>query len=230
MWRLMITSAVAVLIVVTTSAQDDLRLHVLTPDYALRLIEITKIEHDAERLQAFDLWAESFIANPTGSPKNTPEQSTTTEWFVERNLDPLTDDPRVVFFNTAIEGYNSYGKAPVLLIRQRGASLDVWVSFDDYFSEDDRAVSVRFDANPMRSEQWLLSTDNTALFSPSRPTKLSSVHIIDEMLGAERFVIRATPYNETPITAVFDISGLKDAARPFADDLPNWNLQGVLDE
>jgi type VI secretion system protein VasI len=59
-------------------------------------------------------------------------------------------------------------------------------------------------------QQWGLSTDKKATFYPR-----NSFQLIEELTRVDKFVAQVTPYNESPVTALFDVSGLADAAGPF---------------
>src|SRR6266566_2151972 len=64
-----------------------------------------------------------------------------------------------------------------------------------------------------KTENWGVSTDHTATFYHSDP-----VAFIQELMAADRFVAQVIPYNESPITAVFDLTGLQTAVKPLRDD------------
>jgi type VI secretion system protein VasI len=43
------------------------------------------------------------------------------------------------------------------------------------------------------------------------------------MLGADKFIAQTTPYNENPVTAIFETRGLRNALVPLADTC-DWDL------
>ncbi len=47
--------------------------------------------------------------------------------------------------------------------------------------------------------------------------------MLKAMAGEEKLVLRTTPYGENPITAVFDLSGFREAVSPIAKEC-NWEL------
>ncbi len=75
----------------------------------------------------------------------------------------------------------------------------------------------RIDGEDPVTLRWGVSTSNNATFYPS-----NDVQLVRELLQADAFVVRTTPYNESPMTVTFDVRGFEAAARQFEDDLPGW--------
>lgn len=129
-------------------------------------------------------------------------------WNIEVDRDPITDGEQIVINNEATEGVNPYGKAPKLFIRSVNNQLELWVYWGAYFSEDDNSVTHRVGTAQPITMAWTLSSDNQGTFFPSDTTSL-----VRALLNVERLVIRALPYNESPITAVFNTTGLRESIR-----------------
>jgi type VI secretion system protein VasI len=76
------------------------------------------------------------------------------------------------------------------------------------------SVTFRIGEKAPETKNWSLSTNSLASFYPGDPLSL-----IKELLDANQAVARCTPYSESPITAIFDITGLKALATQYNGDL-----------
>jgi hypothetical protein len=102
---------------------------------------------------------------------------------------------------------------------------EVYVNWNDYLGDDSRSaynewkyVTVRVGDEDARQQQWSISTDSKATFAPG-----SSVELLRRMAKVDRLVLQTTPYNENPITAVFDLKGIDKALKPVAEEC-KWQL------
>jgi type VI secretion system protein VasI len=75
-------------------------------------------------------------------------------------------------------------------------------------------VTFRIGDDTPETMKWNLSTDSRASFYPHDP-----LPTIKRLLEARRAVARCTPYNHSPITAIFDLTGLKALATKYNNDL-----------
>ena len=87
---------------------------------------------------------------------------------------------------------------------------------------DDTLVTYRFSPEPAFRELWGLSTDNDSTFA-KRP-----ISFLKKIVSSESkiLVLQATPYNESPITANFDLEGALEAIQPIATEC-NWTLPAL---
>jgi type VI secretion system protein VasI len=60
-----------------------------------------------------------------------------------------------------------------------------------------------------------MSTDSKATFHPQ------PIAFLKSMMEANTLVAQVTPYNESPVTAIFDTTGLADAIKPLRETC-NW--------
>lgn len=79
-------------------------------------------------------------------------------------------------------------------------------------------VEYRIDSHPARKRNFTDSTDNRALGLWSGG---KSIPLIKSMFGADRLLVRFTPFNENPVSASFAISGMEDAIAPLRKNC-NW--------
>jgi hypothetical protein len=102
-----------------------------------------------------------------------------------------------------------------LTIRYKSKKDELYIGWDDYLgSEAD--VIYRIGKEDAIRTRWSLSTDKKGTFFHGDVIKL-----IRKLFEANRFVAQVTPYNESPITAIFDIRGLKNAVEPF-NNILHW--------
>jgi len=79
-------------------------------------------------------------------------------------------------------------------------------------------VDIRLDEDAMRTLSMAASTDNSAL---GLWRGGSSIPVVRSLFGKERLIMRFTPFNESPLEATFDITGLETAIDPLRKAC-NW--------
>ena len=137
------------------------------------------------------------------------------KWRVSKETNPLDGSITLFFQLTSDEGKSVYGKPIFLTIRYKSKKDELYIGWDDYLgSEAD--VIYRIGKEDAIRTRWSLSTDKKGTFFHGDVIKL-----IRKLFEANRFVAQVTPYNESPITAIFDIRGLKNAVEPF-NNILHW--------
>ena len=132
-------------------------------------------------------------------PVGTPDAG----WILSESKDPLDDSPKVVLTVSASSGRTRFGEAPNLVLRCSRKKTEAYINWNDFMGTDAADVSLRVGHAPLSEMSWSLSTDNKATFYPA-----SAVSFIKSLLDSDTLVARATPYEESPITAVFAVAGL----------------------
>jgi hypothetical protein len=130
-------------------------------------------------------------------------------WQVSETRNPLTDSPLV----TLVLQANSGGlmSTPALVLRCRDNKTEVYINWNQYLGSDDLVrVTSRVGTGKASTDSWPASTDNEATFYPA-----SYVGLIKRLINADRFVAQVTPYNESPVTAVFELAGLSEKVTPL---------------
>jgi hypothetical protein len=140
----------------------------------------------------------------------------TGDWQMEVKAAPLTDEKRFVFLLEGETGGGRYSDRVFLIIRQQEGALDLYINWNDYLGSEAR-VTHRVGKDDAVTGLWNLSTDKQACFYPGNIPEL-----ITGLLENDSLVARVVPYNENPVTAVFDIRGLRAAAEPHAAELGWW--------
>lgn len=157
------------------------------------------------RLACYDLLA----ARHDQAPKETLTSAATKgKWITQTNTDPLTDKSVFLALLEAESGKGAYGDTVRLLVRCQNNTTEAYINWNSFLGSDGIRVTSRIDKNPAKTSTWSISTDNKASFMPSAAATLKG------FIGATSFVANLTPYSESPITAVFDITG---AERAFED-------------
>jgi len=132
-------------------------------------------------------------------------RSTLGPWSLNERTDPLDDSPIVTLINVAESGRSRFGDRPTLILRCQNNRTEVFINWDEYLGTSSPTVSYRVGDGEMRQSRWSLSTTNRATFFPG-----SHIGLIQELAVASQFVARVTPSRQSPITAVFDLTGLNE--------------------
>lgn len=159
-------------------------------------------------------------SEPSPAPPASPDK-----WRVDRSINPLDDTPTIVLSLDADAGRSSYDRPITFIARCKSDTTEAYVVWNDYLGDDSSSVyedwkyvDVRIGERPSVRQRWGVSTDKQATFAPSWAGTL-----LKEMLTADRLVLRTTPYNENPITAVFDTSGMRTHLAELAATC-NWSV------
>lgn len=152
-------------------------------------------------------------------------------WTVVIDRNPMDDSVVFLVTSPADRGVNQFGDPPTIVLRQVGeegdkpkglfsssrVKIEVFIACGAYFSDDDLAVTVRIGSGKAVRQQWGSLTDNTGLYFLGDARSL-----IRDIAKAGVFTIEARPYQENPITAVFDCSQLARSVLANAPQLTSW--------
>ncbi|WP_162265871.1 type VI secretion system-associated protein TagO [Celeribacter ethanolicus] len=169
--------------------------------------ECKSITNDDERLACYDL---AFGAKKI----ETPEPSDTGKWHVSVDTSALTDETNVYLSlesDDEIRGqFGSAGPA-TLILRCKENTTSAFFRLNNLFLASIQGygkIEYRLDTEKMSQISAKESTDNKALGLWSGA---QAIPFAKKLIGHETLIIRATPYNESPITATFDIRGVDQA-------------------
>ena len=164
-------------------------------------------------------------APPEPEPEPEPEPDTG-GWRVSRSTNPLDDSTTVVAVLNATEGVGGIGfEAISLIARCQSDTTDVYINWHDFLGDDElgnprssrKRVTYRFPPADAETEMWGVSTDNDSTFVAG------AIPFLRTMVESDRLVAQTTPYNESPSTAIFDLTGVGDALAPLAETC-EWTL------
>lgn len=165
------------------------------------------ITDDAARLACYDVEndvLEITTEDPIGIGK----------WDKQIRVSPMTDDRNIYLrleSENQIRGrFGGPGNA-VLWLRCMENTTAVLMDFNGHFMSDIQGygrVEYRLDDAEMARFATTASTDNSTLGLWRGNV---AIPFIKRLLAHERLILRATPYNESAVTATFDIRGIDEA-------------------
>ena len=172
------------------------------------ITKCTEIKGDLQRLECFDNIAEKYdLTNPQKL-----EISTASNWIIDQSVNPLNDERKVTGVLAASSGKSSWGRTIYMIVRCDSKKLEMYIRWDDYLGSSARVTS-RIGSMKSETQNWNLSTDSQATFYPGNVSRFLSNIIKNDTL-----VVQVTPYNENPVTAIFEVNGLKDLVEVFKED------------
>jgi type VI secretion system protein VasI len=170
------------------------------------------IEGDLARLECFDNLAKK--KNLDGRQAQPASIAGKGKWNVSVDVNPIDDSKTVILSLDSDSGKSRRGESVFLIARCKSNTTDLYIGWNDYLgSEAD--VLTRVGDNKAITQRWSMSTDTKATFH-STP-----IPFLKEMLTSTKMVAQVTPYNESPVTAIFNTSGLENAIIPLRETC-NW--------
>lgn len=165
------------------------------------------IQGNLERLECFDQLARQKGLN---APQANPVVATGTgKWEIADQTNPIDDTRTVVLALVADQGKPRMGEAIALILRCQSKQVSVYIDWEDFLGSEAEVIS-RIGNQKAQTQNWSLSTDSKATFYPGDP-----VDFINALMQHNSFVAQVTPYSESPVTAVFDTTGLQNAIAPL---------------
>ena len=132
-------------------------------------------------------------------------------WRTVQTTDPIDDSKLADALIEASQGIGLTGTPIRLIARCRANQTEVYINWYDYLGNTTRQrVTYRFPPAVAETELWNLSTDHVGTFV-AQP-----IAFLRRLAVNERLVVRTTPYNEAPKTAIFDLTGAQEALEPVA--------------
>lgn len=174
--------------------------------------EITKCASKigtVERLSCFDELAEQHDLAPKTVATSIAGKG---KWITSTSTDPLNDKSIYIATLNADSGKGRLGKGISLIVRCANNQTEIYINWGAFLGTNETKVTHRVGKDKAKSSAWTVSTDHTSAFYPGSP-----VSLLKSMTENDSFVANVTPYSESPITAVFDVSG---AAEAFKDIRP----------
>lgn len=152
------------------------------------------------------------------------EQAKLGSWRTNEDRDPIDDSAVITASLDAESGRARFGEPVTIVARCGSNTTDFYAIWNTYVGDDSNSVydeyknvEVRIGDAPAKTERWSVSTDKQATFAGA------AVPTLKQMVGKEKLALRLTPYGENPITAVFDLQGIRVALKPIAKEC-NWEL------
>lgn len=162
--------------------------------------------------------AQTKDLSPAETAPATPTIADQGDWDVSHDKSAFDDTDTVVLRLDSLEHIrgNFGGSGPAtLLLRCMENTTSVYLTLNDHFLADIQGygrVEYRIDGGKAASANMKESTDNKAL-GLWRGTQ--AIPFIKTLMTGERVVMRATPFNESPVEFEFRLAGITEAIKPL---------------
>jgi len=134
----------------------------------------------------------------------------TGHWKVSTSINPLDDTKTIILALPAKKGRSGRSDRPIpLIIRCKSGETELYIGWGEYLGSSTHVTS-RLGHGQAITSQWNLSSESTTSFYPH-----NTILFINQLMNVDRLVLQTTPYQEIPITAVFETTGLKTAIKPL---------------
>lgn len=155
---------------------------------------------------------------PTYTPAAT---NTPTSAFGKWQNSPSSERDSILL--GAEEGVNWEGKRYALVIRcwpiRAKGNLELYIWWGYEFGDDMKKVPVEYQIGSYPSRIIAWDTYRSGIYYPAGYSEytyypggyLPVVRFIDAMLGETQLLVKVTPENQNPMTAIFDITGIEQA-------------------
>jgi type VI secretion system protein VasI len=174
-------------------------------------IRCAAIENPTERLQCFDDWVKGQSAAKPEPKPATPESMG--KWSIKAKEDPIDDSQIIQLQLESDSGRARFGKKPMLIVycQSKAPYLAIW--WHDYIGLDNSQVTTRIDREKPTTMSWPISNtgDATLLQEPAL------AGFVQRLLNGEQLAVEVAPVSSPRITATFDITGLRDAIKPYSN-------------
>ena len=157
------------------------------------------ITNEEQRLKEYDK-----IAIKYGFAKK--EKSLSSKWIENVSINPLDDSRTVVLMNDE--------SSESLIIRHSLGKLSLSINYGKYIRNGPSEVTYRVGKSEAQTKYWMPSSDKQSVICSGS----DAVKLIQQMIESDTFVSQISPYEDVPITTVFDIRGLKQLLIKYKDD------------
>ncbi|PLV57139.1 hypothetical protein [Thermotoga sp. SG1] len=150
-------------------------------------------------------------------------------WYTNVEKDLLTGSKKVFIYTTATDyDYvpDNFLVVPSLYIRIDYSlrKVEPYVYWDHFVGTlYEHTVVYKFDYEEPIFDLWNPSTNGEASFYSSNYSGKSVYQFLEKLMKTKTFVIRAWTYQQIPITAVFDVSGLSHIIEPYLEDIKRFS-------
>jgi len=178
------------------------------------------IDDSIKRLSCFDSVAASVAPEPAVTP---PPAGTTGDWHVETSISKIDDSTNVTLSVEAIDASPGRFGQPIrptlmILCAEKKTKLAIYFG-GEFMTTEWSGFTYRIDKQPAKTKGFSFLADDAHKFLmlggilPSLED--DPISFTKQLFGHERLLIRASPYDESAITAEFKISALAEAIKPL---------------
>jgi type VI secretion system protein VasI len=174
------------------------------------------ISNPDDRLNCFDA---AFVTKEVKTPVKS-------DWKVSVETSKLDDTTSVymsVQSDEPVTNQYNQSKSGMLMLRCKENTTSAFLTFGGHFMADIQGrgrVDYRIDDDEPGKIGMDVSTDNQALglWNGGR-----SIGFIRRLKGGDKLLVRATPFNDSPVEMTFTISGLDNQIEPLSTAC-GWNF------
>ena len=174
------------------------------------VLKCKAITQDLDRLACFDEMV-LITSNNTQAKTTIKRQG---KWEFREKVNASTNVKQISLLLDADFGQSSSGENISMVLRCRADLTDMYIIWGDSLETEKVPVVVKLDNKNIETELWERSKSLKTSFR-DRPT-----HLLRQMMLHEKAVFQVK-VGQNPITAIFDISGLRKVIRPIRE-LCNW--------
>jgi len=160
------------------------------------------------RLDCFDRLAKNN--NLFGKQTQQPNIKGEGQWQVKTQINPVDDSNTVTLYLESESGEGILDDTVSLNVRCQSNKTDLYINWHSFLGNEAKVLT-RIGNAKAETSLWDISPDKKGSF------RKVPIGFLKEMMKALRFVAQITPYNENPITAVFDTTGLSSAIEPLRE-------------
>ena len=172
------------------------------------IAECAAISGELERLDCYDTVAKNN--NLAGEQEQNHNLTSKGEWDIDIKTNPIDDSKTVILSVKSSSGISSFGNPIYLVLRCRSNKTSAYIDWNDYLGSE-TFVLTRAGKEKAMTEKWRLSTDSQASFHPK------PISFIKNMIQHDVLVAQTTPYNESPVMAIFNINNLEIVIAPLRE-------------
>lgn len=171
-----------------------------------------QLSGDLARLECYDTLAKE--KNLDGPQLVATDTDGTGKWQVSASTNPVDDSKTVHAILIAESGTSKWGDRIYLIARCQSNETNVFIKWQDYLGSKANVLT-RVGSSKAVTSEWLLSTDSQSTFHPS------PIGFLKQIMASDNLVTQITPYNENPVTAIFDTAGVSNAIKDLRTTC-NW--------
>ena len=173
------------------------------------------IDADQDRLSCYDK-----VSGRTPVKVPVAETNLTGNWYTQINKSKFEDttDVTLSILSKGVVSCTRYGSSDYvsLVLRCHENTTALYLKTQDCFLASGVSgygqVDARLDGDKSSTLHMVESTDNRSL---GLWRGSNSIPYIKKMFDKETLLVRFTPYNESPVTAEFNIAGVEEAVKPL---------------
>ncbi|WP_233597644.1 type VI secretion system-associated protein TagO [Citrobacter cronae] len=135
------------------------------------------------------------------------------KWQVSTKTSPVDDSENVYVSLSANDSFRSnFGGSitPDLYITCREKKTELFINWDTYLGLNETQMLSRLDKQKAKTKTWDISSDTKAVFYRG-----NVIEFVKSLSQANVMFTQITPYNESPVSATFDLAGLSEALKPL---------------